>query len=224
MLFWSQEKARYQPLDSEGERWQRQQNTRENWSRRYGWAITSLLLLANLLIIPPMVYKVWQAQQPPQPVIKPCGSSWQEAAAKGCQYDVMMNEWLPPSCFDAELTAEFKNITQWPFWTDESATQQLSEEELSRRTELTWTTVEYHYTHCVFTWIKLQRAIEQQRDIESSIAKMAHTQHCKALMLGKMEELDTAILYPTNDTLSMKDLGTLLEVGFPTCINARSMY
>ena len=56
-----------------------------------------------------------------------CGSSIEEAIAKGCKYDEMGATWLPDVCRDDELTAEFNRAGpgpngQWPYWRDHKKT------------------------------------------------------------------------------------------------------
>ncbi|EME44321.1 hypothetical protein DOTSEDRAFT_97020, partial [Dothistroma septosporum NZE10] len=106
-----------------------------------------------------------------------CGRTPEEARSAGCIFDVMMDEWLPLSCYDRDLTEEFRSIKDWPFYSDANQTQRLTEEELSQR-PVAHTTLEYHVAHCSFALRKLHRAIAQGRQIETNVAAEAHTTHC----------------------------------------------
>lgn len=145
----------------------------------------------------------------------PCGTSPSEANAAGCIYDVMIHSWLPRTCFDEELTNEFRGLREWRFYADLNGTQVLTEEELAWRTEEVYTSLDYHYTRCVYTLRKTQRAAEKEGDVDIPILSEGRTD-CSDLLMNTAQQL--------NETSSVIVLGgslASLSVGFPPCTRPR---
>lgn len=127
-----------------------------------------------------------------------------------------MDSWLPENCFDEPLTNQFRKIKDWRFYADKDGTQALSEEGLSM-SQKAHTTLEYHYIHCIFSLRKLHRAIEQGRDVEVEVGGYGHTNHCAGFLERTMLQLNSSQGY------SLEQLGTVLNVAYPDCINARAL-
>ncbi|KAH8422267.1 uncharacterized protein LDX57_000025 [Aspergillus melleus] len=148
---------------------------------------------------------------------QPCGTSPSEASAAGCIYDVMMHSWLPATCFDEELTKEFRGLREWRFYADANGTKILTEKEVAWRTEDVYTTLDYHYTRCVYSLRKDQRATERMKDQEVPVAEES-TVDCSELFLSTAKQL--------NETSSVIVLGgTLrsLSVSYPVCTRPKMM-
>ena len=54
-----------------------------------------------------------------------------------------------------------------------------------------WVTWEYHLTHCLYTWKKLNRAVERRGAIDGYISNYNHTSHCSKLLLAKGVKMET---------------------------------
>jgi hypothetical protein len=82
----------------------------------------------------------------------------------------MMDSWLPPDCYDDELTQQFLQSKEWRFvnW---NKTKDIDMETLSRSFRAK-TTIQYHLTHCGFALRKLHRAIAQDRQIEVDVGRL----------------------------------------------------
>jgi hypothetical protein len=175
-------------------------------------AVAMLLAIASSTIL----YFSWHSTQGRETIIKSCGSSAAEARSLGCTYDIMMDSWLPPNCYDEELSNEFRGLRDWAMYADKNGTHRLTLEELSEREfhAFAHTTIEYHYIHCLFSWRKFHRALEQGRDIEREVAELGHTNHC-AWFVAKLGHR----LEDPGDLPSLQKIGTKLPVAFPTCVS-----
>ncbi|PVH94002.1 hypothetical protein DM02DRAFT_509826, partial [Periconia macrospinosa] len=117
-----------------------------------------------------------------------CGSSSEEARAKGCVYDVMMTAWMKPECYDKELSDYFfyRDSGNWTFYLDPEGTIVLPHEALFRGeyTEY-WVKGTYHFSHCSYIWAKqMQQMGKRPLTLDSKARNWRHTIHC-ANMLAK---------------------------------------
>lgn len=146
-----------------------------------------------------------------------CGTSDEEAVAMGCIWDHIAVDWLPPHCVDHELLAEFDVAGsgpggKWPYYVSSiQKAARLTEaqrtpvdlteiDQLARQGKDYWTTVEWHISHCLFTWRKQVRSAGGGVSVEPWNDKEAHASHCSAyiwnvLRTGRpLDEVSTVIL------------------------------
>jgi len=109
-----------------------------------------------------------------------CGNSSAQARANGCILDFVPGAWVHPDCYDAQLEKEFLGLQPWKWYADENFTEELSFDYI-RETggpDPIWVTMEYHLTHCAYTWKKLHRAVILQIPIDTHVGAYKHTDHC----------------------------------------------
>jgi len=101
--------------------------------------VTSLLWVLILLLVVPTSppRRVSVADDPRHNVtsgakLTSCGNSTEEARARGCKYDVLLNNWVPAPCFDQEWVDEYLEDNSWGAYADKNMTQRLSVEEMSQ--------------------------------------------------------------------------------------------
>ncbi|KAI9858801.1 MAG: hypothetical protein M1813_007268 [Trichoglossum hirsutum] len=117
-----------------------------------------------------------------------CGTNAETARKRGCHFDIMSFTWLRHECFDRELTEQFSREKKWQWSLNANGTSLVSEEQIRRGdVEVGWVTWEYHLTHCLYTWKKLNRAVGRGAPIDGSIALLDHTPLCTTALpvLGK---------------------------------------
>ena len=56
---------------------------------------------------------------------KNCGGSPVIARERGCAFDIIGFSWVMPECFDAELTAEFRNRFQYKYYEEDCSQQEV---------------------------------------------------------------------------------------------------
>ncbi|KAK7911875.1 hypothetical protein PG985_014356 [Apiospora marii] len=146
-----------------------------------------------------------------------CGTSDEEAVAMGCTWDHIAVDWLPTHCVDHELVAEFDVAGSgpagaWPYYvsdlhkvallteTQRTAVNLTDIDELAKEGKEYWTTVEWHISHCLFTWRKQVRSAGGGVSVEPWNDKEAHASHCSeyiwnVLRTGRpLDEVSTVIL------------------------------
>jgi len=141
-----------------------------------------------------------------------CGNSPAEAEAAGCVFDLMTVSWLPPECYDGELTTKFMEEGPWKFYLSNSTRPEALPEErvqipsleaISRTTELMWTDRRFHVFHCIYGWKMMHRAIERGWKMESVLATYHHTEHCSDTLANTSVPLNAVI--------------TRVEIAYPAC-------
>ncbi|PYI06680.1 hypothetical protein BO78DRAFT_272572, partial [Aspergillus sclerotiicarbonarius CBS 121057] len=143
-----------------------------------------LLFSTILTIISATTYIIYLLTSPTQPVFQ-CGSTFAEAKALGCHFDIMSFSWLPTPCFDSELMNEFLNVSDWKWYTSHGGQSTVPKERvLAGEYDQLWVTWEYHRVHCTYMWKKLHRAIlTDDVHVDGYIANMHHTHHCSMVLL-----------------------------------------
>eukprot|EP00249_Psilotum_nudum_P034443 c53501_g1_i1 orf=306-896(+) len=66
----------------------------------------------------------------PAGTILDCGQTPDEARAKDCVFDVMMQDWMPRPCYDEAISERYLKAGNWTWWADAEATRSLSLEEM----------------------------------------------------------------------------------------------
>ncbi|KAI1351865.1 hypothetical protein F5Y01DRAFT_281361 [Xylaria sp. FL0043] len=151
------------------------------------------------------------ASEPAQFRMKsPCGSTAEEAKARGCHFDTISFCWLPDECYDSDLVAHFEATRNWEYYADEEGTKPISHEELvGGHGNKLWVSWEYHLRHCLYMWLKFHRAVLAKGDpnkplIDSYIANLNHTNHCGTILL-------------TDRDVAFSTLNTETLVKYPDC-------
>ena len=129
-----------------------------------------------------------------------CGHSPSEARAKGCVYDVMMQDWVPEACYDSVLTERYLAEGNWTWYANGDGNVTISDE-IMRQGEhgSAWMSTSYHKAHCVFSWIKIIRALRNNRGISQELLSYDHVLHCShgALKAASDDEA-LGVAAPTN--------------------------
>ncbi|KXT16705.1 hypothetical protein AC579_5266 [Pseudocercospora musae] len=115
-----------------------------------------------------------------------CGSTWQEAEANGCVYDVMMTAWMKPQCYDKELSDAYfhRDSGNWTFYHDPAGKDVMPHDELlrGRYTEY-WVQGTYHFSHCSYIWAKqLKQMGKKPMILDSKSRNWYHTLHCANML------------------------------------------
>lgn len=112
---------------------------------------------------------------------KDCGSSADEARAKGCVYDVILVAWLHPECFDSELMETYLSDNDYPFWLVRGAEmeQNITIEEVRLGNHKTvFSSAEFHLAHCSYFLEQSVRGYRARGWIDNVTADNEHTEHC----------------------------------------------
>jgi hypothetical protein len=112
--------------------------------------------------------------------IQHCGSNWEEATELGCVYDVMMQLWMPPACYDSVLSERFLEEGNWTWWADPEANRIMTDEEMREgKHTVAFMLQDYHKHHCVFAMEKLVRALRNQWPLIPELVSYDHIVHCR---------------------------------------------
>jgi hypothetical protein len=117
-----------------------------------------------------------------------CGNSTQEARQAGCQYDILMNSWVPAPCIDEEFVQDYKDDGSWAAFSDEEMTQHFTDvDELSHR-EFYYTSVRDHINQCAVMWKKQYAVLfDSYKAFDTIVASPVHTNSCAEFLMIKGE-------------------------------------
>jgi hypothetical protein len=122
-----------------------------------------------------------------------CGSTAQEAREKGCQYDILLNNWVPAPCYEDEFILEYTDDESWGAYSSASmnASTKLTPLEMSEA-EFYWTSVRDHINHCAMMWKKQFWVLyEEKRAVDTIVANPGHTDHCAQYLMDVVESETT---------------------------------
>jgi len=129
-----------------------------------------------------------------------CGHTPAEARAKGCVYDVMMQDWVPEPCYDGVLTERYLAEGNWTWYGDGEGKTTISDEEMRKGEHgAAWMATSYHKAHCVFSWLKIIRALRNNRGISQELLSYDHVLHCShGALKEKSDDGNLGVQAPTN--------------------------
>jgi hypothetical protein len=120
--------------------------------------------------------------------IQDCGSNADEARAKGCVFDVMMQLWTPKDCFDSVLSDRFLEVGNWTWYADPGAQKIFTLEEMRKgEHDAVYVAQDYHKTHCIYAWEKLVRAMRNQQPLITELISYDHVIHCRHKTLQRAD-------------------------------------
>ncbi|OJJ47404.1 hypothetical protein ASPZODRAFT_16085 [Penicilliopsis zonata CBS 506.65] len=140
-----------------------------------------------------MIYSVLSSSShSPLHIPATCGTSIAEARKHGCHFDPMSFSWLPPRCYDVELSAEFLQRSDWEWYLDAKGMLPVPRETvLAGEHESLYVSWEYHLVHCTYAWRKMHRAVMMQVPLDGYIRQYAHTEHCERMLLRQGVDWNT---------------------------------
>lgn len=132
-----------------------------------------------------------------------CGDTEETALARGCKFDYLTISWETPECYHADIVDSFFSVEEWKYYNDSSGTPippQSSITDGHQRWNVKWA---FHFTHCVYTWKIMQKAVLERRPIPDNLLDLGHTRHCMEIMLDKR--------------FAWEDMHTMVHVKWPKC-------
>lgn len=113
-----------------------------------------------------------------------CGGSPDKARARGCRFELHNFAWVPPECYDEELSKEWYNKYDWLMTYDQDGKQVISKEDAQKGdVAAAWVTWAQHVTHCGIVWRKYHRSIMFNRPMDNWTNSYFHTNHCGETMV-----------------------------------------
>ncbi|KAK4497407.1 hypothetical protein PRZ48_011858 [Zasmidium cellare] len=129
------------------------------------------------------------------PGVLDCGSTREEAIAKGCIFDVLSVGWVPAACYDSQRASKFEDVStivsygsagSFPWYLDANMTMPIEESDLSSLGDnpVAYTTEEFHQSHCLYVWKSTSDALHEAREQHTGvwaldrISDHHHIRHC----------------------------------------------
>lgn len=126
----------------------------------------------------------------------PCGFDANTARDRGCNFDPLTFAWLPPACYDYNLTAEFLQLQDWAWWREraDGSRRQLSLINVMQSSDdVLFVSWEYHRQHCVYLWLKMHRAMLAGVAIDGVSMLDIITDVCDGVLRSERDVDDTSV-------------------------------
>ncbi|WYZ42111.1 hypothetical protein EsH8_V_001006 [Colletotrichum jinshuiense] len=149
-----------------------------------------------------------------------CGNTTAQAEMRGCAFDLLSHNWVPPPCLDPLTEAEYRAYVSspnrsygaYPYFLDVEGQHRVGDETAfallangpTLAEQHVYTTREEHLAHCSFLLRRTHRAAEGKVRLNDENSQFWHTNHC-------LEELRHAERKP------MDELNEGFYVGFAPC-------
>ena len=147
------------------------------------FTILTLLLVGGHIILHSRVSQSLQhsslsslPQNIPIPITQ-CGKTPAEARALGCRFESNNLAWVPPECYDEQLSAEW-DAEDWFYGVNSSKTPITKSELLEGNLDHVWVTWGQHIAHCALLVRKFQRAVMFNWPLDNWTSSYEHTAHC----------------------------------------------
>lgn len=114
-----------------------------------------------------------------------CGNSTADAKAKGCIYDLMASGWLPPSCYQQQLSERYLATDKWKFYTEDGGqgTQLSYEMAKQGQFDAMYVSNGFHIAHCLYGWERYSAARKNNLPIDRQAKALHHATHCSDFIL-----------------------------------------
>lgn len=155
-------------------------------SRKILLQLTAALILFAITVV---TYLTWSQLTTALDLDLPCGTTADEARARGCIFELTGSSWVTPECYDPVTEQEFLDYKDWHWFKDYNYTDEAPLEEVCQGNGNGYfVPPEYHQTHCAFLLKKLHRAVNSGRKVDGLIKAIGHTSHCIEWMLDPPED------------------------------------
>lgn len=119
-----------------------------------------------------------------------CGSSVREAHDLGCVFDVMSNSWMPRECYFEDLALDFLSLPDTAWYADEEHNETVPLGEFEKgEMPLVYPSFGHHDRHCLYTWRKLQHAIDNKLMVDAESVSQMHVKHCTDYLVGRFPDV-----------------------------------
>ncbi|KAF2112270.1 hypothetical protein BDV96DRAFT_158061 [Lophiotrema nucula] len=115
-----------------------------------------------------------------------CGSTIDEAKAKGCIFDNLSYVWVQPACHHPELLQSFRDRSNITYYTSHDLTLETripQEDIYAGNWPWAWSTKEQHPVHCAFLLSKMHEALSNHLPLDDKVMQWEHTIHCSEVLL-----------------------------------------
>lgn len=188
------------PLEDQYNGYIRNSKTPQPLRRRISLAL--LYLTIGLVVGASLVF--FAKALKPHPETLTCGTTSDEARARGCVMEPMVYGWMPKECYYSDLSSEYNPYEDRAWYTTETFDERVSSEELWAGKREHVYTHQYHTEHCFFLMRKLARAMDQkEKYLDHKSLQVDHVDHCSDVIARQRESSNS-----TNDVV----------LGFYRCI------
>lgn len=148
---------------------------------------TACVVVSAAFVVALLAFIAIQWTRSPHLKYDHCGTTADEARARGCVWETTGFTWLAPECADPDTENEFLRYiakNDLKLYRDANYTEEVTIEEVRLGNGPGFFVREgYHLTHCLFLMKKLHRMRDKGAMIDGQIMPLHHTEHCMGQVL-----------------------------------------
>jgi len=114
-----------------------------------------------------------------------CGTTNEEAIARGCILEPMVYGWMPAPCYFPELSSQYNPFEDRDWYTSRSYREEdkiLARDIYAAKYKHIFTR-QYHGEHCLFLWRKLLMGVNRRSGwLDHKTLSIDHTDHCAEVL------------------------------------------
>lgn len=203
--------------------------------KRLGATVVALLVItAGFLLVGFGLLRSFPIPDTGEELIPHCGHSPDEARSRGCHYEPLMTSWMHPLCFFQEVVDLYEDIyDKWAWYHDPGLTKPINHpHELDSLRAGNYSLVftsgsNAHEVHCLYTWRKLNFAMQHNRTwIDARALEYSHSDHCAAAVTETIRSATDSVSLLREESHSHKDSfggkrnpnATVWPMGFHPCV------
>ena len=137
-----------------------------------------------------------------------CGTTPEEARAKGCKFDIILYSWVPPPCYDHEIQVAYMENRESEWYRNRGGEggEKIPQERAALGVEPgLWLSWAYHDYHCQYIWKMMTRILRNSSmGVAGRLLEYYHTDHCINVLKGIEKGPDV-------------DISTLVSLNYSTC-------
>ena len=141
-----------------------------------------LLIAPSLIVVLILIVYFTISRRPASsPTWDQCGTTPEEARARGCIFETTGFAWLPKNCLDPDTENEFLDYldtNSLKIYGHYNSTIEVPIDEVRKGDRGYWVYQQYHLTHCLFLIKKMHRAVTEGKAVDGLIKPFGHTEHC----------------------------------------------
>jgi hypothetical protein len=149
-----------------------------------------------------------------------CGSTPEEARARGCHFERMLVSWIPDACYFREPVDDYADYISTRTWYLDPLMKHRAPDGLFETGNYkALYTDAFHKVHCLYAWEKQLLAIEKKlKLVDITTGDLGHAKHCNMALSPVIQAVENHSDYGVlNQTISKS---TVAMVEYPECAKA----
>jgi len=191
----------------------------KNVPRKSSNKIRYVLLSAFVAVITTIIVAIALKYNEPK-VWMQCGTTPEEAQARGCHFERMLVSWIPDACYFREPVDDYAEYISTRTWYLDPLKRERAPDGLfeTGNYKVLYTDA-FHKVHCLYSWEKQSIAMEKKLTlVDTTTGDLDHAKHCNGHLSPVIQAVEAHAGYDVLNQTIYTD--TVAMVEYPSCAKA----